>query len=167
VVANAAVLDRLVRTAGFLDDNYAFGAATILDKIALAAEFPQVVSLGETRSEMYDADAHNVDSMWEIVKHEIAENRKQDSVETHRDTADSLSTRYDPELPGVQVVHVAPQTYQSMATHKVYNYGQGFTTTDGRKVPGGGVQNQTPRLQAYSPVNRMFETRVDVSKRRG
>lgn len=166
VASDAQILEKITSVATLLDNNYLHSAADILDKVVLAYEF-KGTPLGETRKELYDSKAHNAENMWELVKHEVAENRKQDSVESHRPTTPTLRTRYSPDLPGVQCYPVAPGVQQDSVTKKIYDWNTGFTLDDGTKVPGGSVKHQTPTLQQYAPVSRMFDTRVELSKRKG
>lgn len=166
IINNAAVLEQLTKVANHLDDNYKHGAADLLDKIVLAFEY-KITPRSESRAPLYDAAEHNKSQMWEQTKREISENRKQNAVETHRPIALTLKTRYSPELPGVQVYHVADGVQQDSITHKIYDWNTGFTLQDGTKIPGGSVANQTPALSQYSGMSRLFDTRVDLSKRRG
>lgn len=166
ITSDAAVLAHLTKVANHLDDNYKHGAADILDKIVLAFEY-KITPRSESRAPLYDAAEHNKSQMWEQTKREIAENRKQDAVLSHRPTALTLKTRYSPELPGVQVYHVADGVQQDSITHKIYDWNTGFTLNDGTKIPGGSVAEQTPALSGYTGMTRMFDTRVDLSKRRG
>jgi hypothetical protein len=55
----------------------------------------------------------------------------------------SLSTRYDPDLPGVQIARVGDDVWQSEMTKKVYNFSEGYTLSNGSKVPGSSVSEQT------------------------
>lgn len=72
----------------------------------------------------------------------------------------ALSTRYDPDYPGVQVSRVGDGMWQSEMTKKIYNYNEGFSLSDGSKVPGGNVAEQTQVDQRE--YHSMFTTREDV-----
>lgn len=68
-----------------------------------------------------------------------------------------LSTRYDPNHAGVQVLRLDDGTYQSDLDGKVYNYQEGFELLNGNKVPGGSVQEQTKMIERQ--YHSAFETR--------
>lgn len=55
----------------------------------------------------------------------------------------SLSTRYCPDHPGVQVYRQEDNVVQCSLDGKVYDYKEGFTTAKGNRVPGTMVENQT------------------------
>ncbi len=55
----------------------------------------------------------------------------------------TLSTRYVPDMPGVQALRVSPGVVQNPYTKKTYDYNEGFTTDDGRVFQGGSVDLQT------------------------
>jgi len=164
-ISDDKVMEKLMAVAGLLDDNYKHGAADLLDKVVLAYEY-KGTPMSESRKDLYDSEAHNAEGMWELAKREIAENRSQDSVETHRDVAPSLSTRYSPDLPGVQCYPIGPGVQQDSVTHKIYDWNAGFTLDTGSKIPGGSVAHQTPSLSQYSNPSRLFDTRVELSKRK-
>lgn len=160
------LIDRLGKVATLLDAEGHAEAAALIDTIIKdAAELPTIPGRWETREELYNAAAHNRDSMWEQTKAEVAENRKEHHVETHRGTAPSLSTRYSPELPGVSVMPVSDGVYQDPVTRKVYDFRNGYTL-NGVNVPGGSVRHQTPNMNQYSNISRMFDSRSDKNRRR-
>ena len=152
------VLNRLIKVAEIFDDEGLVEAADMMEGIVKEAlDLPDFPSRMETREPLYNAKEHNRSTMLDIVKREVTKNRKEHHLETMRDHADSLSTRYSPELPGVQVLHVADGVYQDMLTKKIYNFNQGWTGTDGQRYPGGSVKNQTPVLTQYYNPSRLFE----------
>ncbi len=55
----------------------------------------------------------------------------------------SLSTRYAPDMPGVQAAVPADGVRVNPYTKKVYDYNQGFKTDDGRTFSPTSVTNQT------------------------
>jgi hypothetical protein len=55
----------------------------------------------------------------------------------------SLSTRYVPGRPGVQAQRVSSGVFQDPNTKEVFDYNEGFTTSDGRVFNGGSVDLQT------------------------
>lgn len=55
----------------------------------------------------------------------------------------ALSTRYDPDLPGVLTSRVGDGVWQSEMTKKVYDYNEGYSLSSGNKVPGSNVSEQT------------------------
>lgn len=55
----------------------------------------------------------------------------------------SLSTRYVPGRPGIQALRVSTGVFQDPQTKEVFDYNEGFTTSDGRVFNGGSVDLQT------------------------
>lgn len=158
-------LSRLSKVADLLDTEGQVEAANILDTIIKdAAELPNYPSRMETRQELYDAPKHNRETMWEVTKKEVALNRKDHHLETMQPKADTLSTRYSPELPGVQALRVADGVYQDYLTKEIYDFNNGWTGRDGRRYPGGSLKNQTPNLTQYANPSRLFDSRVQVNK---
>lgn len=83
-----------------------------------------------------------------------------DSRMTYRDyrvLETPLSTRYCPDHPGVQTTRIGDYIWQCELDKKIYDFQTGFTLLNGRKVPGGDIQNQTPKEQPY--YSAMFDTR--------
>lgn len=163
----AGVLDNLRKVADLFDQEGKEKAAAAIDIILAQAaiEPPDVPGRWETRKDLYDAEKHNSETMWERTKHEVAENRKQHHLEGHRGTAKSLSTRHSPELPGVGLIHVSDGVYQDSLTKKIYDFNRGFSMQNGEKYPGGSVANQTPNFSQMSGSGRMFESRQDKNRR--
>lgn len=54
-----------------------------------------------------------------------------------------LSTRYDPDHPGVQLTRIGDGVWQSEMTKKIYDFNDGFKLENGKAVPGGSVAAQT------------------------
>lgn len=69
----------------------------------------------------------------------------------------ALSTRYDPDLPGVLTSRVGDGLWQSEMTKKVYDYNEGYSLSDGDKVPGSSVSEQT-RVDNRE-MHSVFDTR--------
>jgi hypothetical protein len=70
-----------------------------------------------------------------------------------------LNTRYCPDHPGAMIARVGEHQWQCMMDHKLYDFESGYTTLNGNKVPGGGVDKQTPVHQDQGQM--MFDTRQD------
>lgn len=68
-----------------------------------------------------------------------------------------LSTRYCPDHSGAQVARVGEHTWQCSLDKKIYNFDTGFTLSNGNKVPGGDVANQTQSVTV--PAHAVFDTR--------
>lgn len=157
-VRAAVVIERLIKVANLLDSEGYEKAAVILDGVIKdAAELPKYPSRMETREELYDAPKHNKETMLEFTKKEVDENRKQHHLEGHRGTAETLQTRYSPELPGVSVIPVADGVVQDPVTRKIYDWGQGFNYGDKKRQPGGSVRHQTALWSQIAPPHRLFE----------
>jgi hypothetical protein len=163
----SSLLANLIKVTDFLDSQGHSSAANILDTIIKdAIELPTYPSRMDVREEAYDAPKHNTETMWEVTKDEVAKNRQEHHLETHRPTADALSTRYSPELPGVQALRVSDGVYQDILTKEIYDFNTGWTGRDGRKYPGGSIKNQTPNYTQYANPSRMFDMDVPLSKSR-
>jgi hypothetical protein len=55
----------------------------------------------------------------------------------------SLSTRYSPDMPGVQAAVPSDGVRVNPYTKQVFNYNEGFKTSDGRNFSPTSVSNQT------------------------
>ena len=66
------------------------------------------------------------------------------AMKQYRSNEAPLSTRTCIDHPGAQLARVGENSYQCSLDSKIYDYENGFTTLKGNKVPGGGVQHQTP-----------------------
>lgn len=73
-----------------------------------------------------------------------------------------LSTRYSPDMPGVQMMRIGDNVYQCPITKKIYNFNAGFTTAKGNKIPGGSVENQSQQLGFRTPEHTNYSTRDGV-----
>ncbi len=62
---------------------------------------------------------------------------------TYEENEASLSTRYCPDHPGVQVLRKGDGVIQCSLDGKTYDFNEGFTTAKGNKVPGASVDRQT------------------------
>jgi len=71
-----------------------------------------------------------------------------------KDKPGSLSTRYVPGRPGIQALRVSTGIFQDPQTKEVFDYNEGFTTSDGRVFSGGTVDLQT---DLASLANRLDE----------
>lgn len=104
---------------------------------------------GSTASEQYD-------------KNNAAEQTARafkDQVKQYRVLEAPLSTRYDPDHPGVSLIRISDNVYQSSLTGKVYDYYNGYTTNKGNKIPGSSVDRQVPDWSNDMPSGLMFDTR--------
>lgn len=68
-----------------------------------------------------------------------------------------LSTRYCPDHAGVQIARVGEHMWQCEMDKKTYDFETGFDLSNGDKVPGGDVSNQTQNLNV--PTHALFDTR--------
>lgn len=68
-----------------------------------------------------------------------------------------LSTRYCPDHAGAQIARVGEHAWQCDLDKKIYNFETGFDLSDGSKVPGGDVAEQTKNLNPLS--QSLFDTR--------
>lgn len=73
-----------------------------------------------------------------------------------------MSTRYDPNMPGVGVTRVSDGVYQSDADKKVYDYSAGYKMDNGNVVPGADVSLQSKiEVPMEQPI---YDTREDRTK---
>jgi hypothetical protein len=68
-----------------------------------------------------------------------------------------LSTRSCPDHHGAQIARVGEHTWQCSLDKKIYNFDTGFTLSNGNKVPGGSVAEQTQHLS--EPTHAIFDSR--------
>lgn len=68
-----------------------------------------------------------------------------------------LNTRYCPDHPGGQISRIGEHMWQCELDKKVYNFETGYTLSNGNKVPGGDVANQTQPVA--TPMHSLFDTR--------
>ena len=93
------------------------------------------------------------------------EGREEHTVDTYKSNEGSLSTRYCPEHTGVQWMRIGPSTVQCPYDGAVFNFETGYTTFDGKQVPGGSVAGQTPDSSGYGIPHRVFDSRENVLNR--
>lgn len=74
----------------------------------------------------------------------------------------ALSTRTCPDHAGAMMARVGDDRYQCPLDKKVYDFMSGFTLSDGSKVPGTDVANQTNMPSLIEPT---FETRMERLKK--
>lgn len=78
-----------------------------------------------------------------IVSEATEEKESKPNYKTYEENEASLSTRYCPDHPGVQVFPKGDDIVQCTLDGKIYNYKEGFTLANGNRVPGTCVENQT------------------------
>lgn len=100
-------------------------------------------------------ELHKLDNVKESAK-EIADSNL---TKDYRVMEHALSTRYDPDYPGVLLTRVGDGIWQSEMTKKTYNFNEGFILNNGDKVPGGDVAEQTGLDQRE--MHSIFDTRED------
>jgi hypothetical protein len=68
-----------------------------------------------------------------------------------------LNTRYCPDHAGAQISRIGENIWQCELDKKIYDYQSGYTLSNGSKVPGGAISNQTqiPGI----PAHAIFDTR--------
>lgn len=69
-----------------------------------------------------------------------------------------LNTRYCPDHAGAQIARIGEHIWQCSLDKKTYNFETGYTLSNGDKVPGGDVANQTQPVM--SPSHAIFDTRA-------
>ena len=153
--SSAELLSDMIKIADKLDAEGHAGAADIIERVAAAAA-EQYPSLNDTRKDLYDFKAHNQETMREVVKHEVEENRKDHHLKTHQGMAVS-QTRHSPDMPGVMMKRVSDGVYQCPITNKLYDFQNGFTDANGNSRAGGSIKHQTPLFTSYAPPSRLFE----------
>lgn len=166
--SSEVIASDLLRVADMFDKLGATKASLILETIVRNA-YPYGGSSEDKktpREDLYDSKKNNKQTMLEVVRREVADNRKQHHLQTMQGTAPS-QTRYSPELPGVALSRVSDGVYADSLTGKVYDFKSGWVGDDGEKHPGGSIAHQTPMLSQYNAPSRMFESRIELSKRKG
>ena len=71
----------------------------------------------------------------------------------------TLSTRYVPGRPGVQALRVSTGVFQDPQTKEVFDYNEGFTTSDGRVFGGGTVDLQTDLVTLANRLDKLGLTK--------
>jgi hypothetical protein len=162
--SRSELLSDLIKVADKLDSEGYLEAADIVEQVVVAAA-KEPYPLGETRNDLYDFEAHNKETMREVVKQEVEDNRKNHHLQTHQGTAVS-QTRYAPGLPGVMMRRLSDGVYQDLETNKIYDFQHGFTDASGDAKAGGSIRHQTPAFSQYAPPSRIFEGAGQLSRRR-
>jgi hypothetical protein len=67
----------------------------------------------------------------------------------------TLSTRYVPGRPGVQAQRVSDGVFQDPHTKELFNYNEGFKTSDGRVFNGGSVDLQTDLINLAKKLHNI------------
>lgn len=73
---------------------------------------------------------------------------------TYQEPAPHLSTRYAPDMPGVQARHLGDGIYQNPITKQVFDYNEGFKTPDGRTFPPGSARLQSSLVQVANKLDQ-------------
>ncbi len=181
---SAEELDGLVTLASALDkqdDPELRKQADVLDEILYTVggkeKFAQEKARGEDEIARLRAKYREeaTDTLYSKVGDEQARQRRsgdmaaavKEQVKEFRTMSHALSTRYCPDHPGVSISRIADRVYQCSLDHKVYNFETGYTTAKGNKVPGGGVDMQTPDWGHRDRGHVMFSTRENLTSRAG
>ena len=166
------VFERLASVADSLDAVGALEEASMIDMFIQkhAEGVYDVVDWKEeedtAQSKRYDSKHHHNLLVREPKRDQErmdSEGRKEHHVSTYKSSeSHSLSTRYSPDLVGVQLGRVGEGLWQCPITGKVYSWESGFTDMDGNEHPGGSVAAQTPDSSGYGIPHRIFDTRENT-----
>jgi len=98
---------------------------------------------------------------------EAAINELNKKIKKYRPQEAPLSSRYSPDMPGVQLIHIGDSAWQCPITGKVFDYTDGFTTASGNVVPGTSVENQTQHAMDFAANSQpIFSTRDQIINER-
>lgn len=153
--------------------------ASVLDELLLTLSAPKDYVSNYKKAEQDEIDkiiaknrAASSEKVYKDVKkslddqNKVADTAKQvDKMKQYRPLEASLSTRYCPEHPGFPVQFIGNNMSKCSVDGKVYNWVTGFDTMKGNKVPGGGVEYQTPDYGATQDGQMMFDTRDSLMVR--
>lgn len=153
--------------------------ASVLDELLLTLSAPKDYISNYKKAEQDEIDkliaknrAASSEKVYKDVKksldeqNKVADTAKQvDKMKQYRPLEASLSTRYCPEHPGFPVQFIGNNMSKCSVDGKVYNWTTGFDTMKGNKVPGGGVEYQTPDYGATQDGQMMFDTRDSLMVR--
>lgn len=139
--------------------------ASVLDELLLTiAAQPNLLA---NKKAADDSRIEELKKKYQSPRQELFETNKLADVEkgisqsemtkTYRILEAPLTTRYCPDHPGSQIARIGQNIWQCELDKKQYNYEAGFTLSNGNKVPGGDVSNQTQGLSV--PVHAIFDTR--------
>lgn len=137
--------------------------ASVLDELLLTIAAPPLSerkAATNDRAEELHKKYHGVrEQLHEYNKIGISEKaiEKSNFTKDYRILEAPLSTRYCPDHPGAQIARVGEHVYQCELDKKTYNFETGFELSNGSKVPGGDVAQQTQGLEI--PFHAIFDTR--------
>jgi hypothetical protein len=168
-VITSEKLDELAAVATAFDesgDELLMKQASVLDEILLTFAAPKnSIAAAKQREDdrieqlkkKYKDTKVKQDEM-NKVSDSVKDIEKSPSYKKYRVLEAPLSQRTCPDHPGAQLARVGEHRWQCCMDHKLYDYDTGFTTMDGRKVPGGDVSEQTKIMQ-HENSHTVFDTR--------
>lgn len=152
------VLAKVTEYANMLDlGNYR--SATVLDIILKeAAEIP------DERASRYNFKENNKQSLYRNLDDQPKLDPVEPGLKGMQGKALSMSTRYSPDFPGVNLLRISDGVYQDTMSRKVYNFNEGWVSESGEKYPGGSPRNQTPGTNDFSGYGQVFESKGLTSR---
>lgn len=167
----AMTLDQLSKIADELDGVGATKEADMIDRFI--EKHADIMDYSEDRKEEGDTeqskrydDKHHHSLLTREPKRDQErvdrEGRKEHHVNTYKPHEGHLSQRDCPEHLGTMLGRVGPGVYQCPRDGAIFNWETGYTTLDGKQVPGGSVAAQTPDSTGYAIPHRVFDSRDKV-----
>lgn len=152
-----AVLSKVAQFSTIMDFEGHKRTADILDTFLKNAE-KELPPSANDRDSKYDAKANNASGLYKALEEMLKQEPVESVLETMKDSASSLLTRYSPDYPGVMLMRVSDGVYQDMLTRKVYDFNKGFVSDSGVVHPGGSTAYQTPTTDQYLAFQQVFES---------
>lgn len=169
-------IEEIVTASQVLDDYGLTRSAEAIDNLLSAyvlqkqAQERTLEQLGKMRAEYH---AKMMDPYYRDVKAALdSQNRVEQvrkavkqQVKRFEPLEAALSTRYSPDMPGVQLIRISDSVYQCPYTGKMYDYKAGYTTNKGNKIPGTSVEHQIPEFGQQESAHSLFSTRESIVQR--
>jgi hypothetical protein len=147
-------------------------SASVIDELLLTIAAPP--KWAEKFSQMQDTRLEVLKEQYQRTKRDLDDvNRVKESIEAidkspmfkeYRIQEAPLSTRSCPDHAGALLARVGAamdgsSVWQCQLDKRTYNFNTGFTNEKGDKIPGGEVQEQTPKY--HTQPHAIFDTRED------
>ncbi len=141
--------EKLMKQAGMLDD--------ILLTVASSAEATEKFKKEMAQKLVNIKKKSNQNKLNLIAASEKDQASTPDKKKDYRPLETGLSSRQCPDHPGNGLIRVSDGVYQCSLDKKEYDFVNGYTLMNGRKVPGSCVENQTDNLSSVV-IPAMFNT---------
>jgi len=125
------------------------------DKQEYDADYHHSLLIREPKREQERLDLEGTD------KHHVKTYRPEESNKKEA----AMSSRYSPDMIGVQLARIGDDLWQCPVTGKIYDTATGFTDMSGKFHPGGSIADQTPQSTDQEIPHRVFDSRETIINR--